>query len=285
MDVQVVELNAGALRLALRPDLGGSIAGLWHRGTPVLRSTEPAALEGPRTAASFPLLPYSNRLGFRRFRWEGAEYTTAPNFPDSPHSLHGTSWQRAWRVDAADGRSATLSLHHTPDADWPFAFEARQHVGLDDDRLTLHLTFTNTDVREQPVGLGWHPYFPLRTHSHLRMAVQGRWESDVRQLPTHTTPLPGIDAPVASLRCDHCFFGWQGTALIEDERFTLRLDSTVNHAVVFTPSGRDFFCVEPVSHANDAIHFEDPAAHGLRALAPAATATASMTLQIEARQP
>ena len=42
------ELHAGALRLALRPDLGGSIAGLWHRDTPVLRCTEPGALEEPR---------------------------------------------------------------------------------------------------------------------------------------------------------------------------------------------------------------------------------------------
>jgi aldose 1-epimerase len=39
-----VELSAGALRLALRPDLGGVIAGLWHGGLPVLRSTEPLAL-------------------------------------------------------------------------------------------------------------------------------------------------------------------------------------------------------------------------------------------------
>ena len=32
------ELRAGALRLALRPDLGGAIAGLWHHGVAVLRS-------------------------------------------------------------------------------------------------------------------------------------------------------------------------------------------------------------------------------------------------------
>ena len=37
------ELHAGALRLALRPDLGGTVAGFWHRETPILRSTEPAA--------------------------------------------------------------------------------------------------------------------------------------------------------------------------------------------------------------------------------------------------
>ena len=37
-----LELRAGALRLALRPDLGGAIAGFWHDTTPILRSCEPA---------------------------------------------------------------------------------------------------------------------------------------------------------------------------------------------------------------------------------------------------
>ncbi|MEO6362589.1 MAG: aldose 1-epimerase, partial [Caldimonas sp.] len=60
------ELHAGALRLALRPDLGGTVAGLWHGETPILRSSEPAALTHSRAAAMYPLLPYSNRLGYRR---------------------------------------------------------------------------------------------------------------------------------------------------------------------------------------------------------------------------
>ena len=67
-----VELRAGDLRLALRPDLGGSIAGLWLGDLPVLRSGEPAALASSRLSGCYPLAPYSNRLGYRRFRWLGA---------------------------------------------------------------------------------------------------------------------------------------------------------------------------------------------------------------------
>jgi aldose 1-epimerase len=52
-----VELRAGDLRLALRPDLGGSIAGLWLGDTPVLRSCEPTALKAPRQSGCFPLAP------------------------------------------------------------------------------------------------------------------------------------------------------------------------------------------------------------------------------------
>src|SRR4051812_41625780 len=100
----VVELRAGELRLALRPDLGGSIAGLWLGELPVLRSGDPGGLDSARLSGCYPLAPYSNRLGYRRFRWLGSDYTTAPNFDDNPHSVHGVAWQRPWQLD---GQSAS----------------------------------------------------------------------------------------------------------------------------------------------------------------------------------
>ena len=124
------ELHAGALRLALRPDLGGSIAGLWHRDQPVLRSTEPAQLESARKSGCFPLLPYSNRLGFRQFRWKGQSYTTRPNFEGSAHSLHGVGWMRPWEIESSSTVDVVLGCRHDGDADWPFAYEARQYFNL-----------------------------------------------------------------------------------------------------------------------------------------------------------
>src|SRR4051812_3226566 len=110
------ELHAGALRLAVRPDLGGSIAGLWHRDTPILRSTEPSDLASARLAASFPMVPYSNRLALCRFRWKGRDYTTRPNFGDSPHSVHGIGWMRPWEVVEHSGIALSLRLAHPGDA-------------------------------------------------------------------------------------------------------------------------------------------------------------------------
>ena len=49
---------------------------------------------------------------------------------------------------------------------------------------------------------------------------------------------------------------------------------------MFTPQDRDYFCVEPVSHVSNAIHMADPAAHGLRSVAPGETFEATMKLDI-----
>lgn len=274
------ELRAGALRLALRPDLGGSIAGLWHHDLPVMRSTEPGQLEGARTSSSFPLVPYSNRLGNRRFEWQGKAYTTQPNFNDSPHSLHGVAWLRAWQVLSHDASSVVLGYEHVPDAHWPFAFRVAQHFRLTPQQLDVRLVLTNTDTRAQPVGLGWHPYFPKRPGSRLDLDVTTQWLSDANLLPTHTVPRDGVHDTVARLDVDHCFAGWHGPALIRDEHFSLRLTASAGHVVVYTPPDKDYYCVEPVSHANDALHLPDPARHGLVSVAPGATAEAWMTLEV-----
>ena len=280
LDTQSFELHAGALRLALRPDLGGCIAGLWHRDLAILRSVEPAALGASRASGCYPLVPYSNRLGYRKFRWKGRDYTTRPNFDANPHSLHGVGWLRPWEIVSSSALEVVLRLCHPGDADWPFAFEASQYITLTPQAMGVQMVFTNTAALVQPVGLGWHPYFPKRARSRLHIELSDRWDSDATQLPTRKVAQSGIDSDVAHLAFDNCFEGWRGPARIRDEKLSLQLSSSLPYLVVFTPQDRDYFCVEPVSHVSNAIHMADPAAHGLRALAPGEVFEASMKLEV-----
>ncbi len=276
------ELKAGTLRLALRPDLGGSIAGLWWGGEPVLRSTEPGALSTARASGCYPLVPYSNRLGYRRFRWLGQEHTTQANFDDNPHSVHGVAWLRAWEVQSASADTAQLRYRHTPDADWPFAFEVQQHFVLTPQSLDLRLSFTNQAAQPQPVGLGWHPYFTKRARSRLHMELAERWDSDASGLPVRHVAQPGIDADVAHLNFDNCFEGWRGAARLRDEKLSVKLTSSETYLVVYTPQDKPYYCVEPVSHLSNAIHMADPAAHGLRSVAAGERFEAWMRLEVAA---
>lgn len=274
------ELHAGALRLALRPDLGGCIAGLWHRDTPLLRSTEPVELASSRASACYPLVPYSNRIGYARLRWKGHDYTTRPNFGESPHSVHGTGWLRPWERVSSSAVEVVLRHRHEADADWPFAFEANQYFDLTPQSLRVEMVVTNLADVAQPVGIGWHPYFPKRARSRLHIDLSDRWDGDAAGLPVRKVAQPGIDADVAHLEFDHCFDGWRGPARIRDERFALQLTSSLDHLVVYTPQAKDYFCVEPVSHVSNAIHMADPLAHGLRSLEPGESTRAWMQLDV-----
>jgi aldose 1-epimerase len=274
------ELHAGALRLALCPELGGCIAGLWHRHLPVMRCTEPQALAAPRLSAAFPLVPYSNRLAYRRFRWKGVDYSTQSNFDDSPHSLHGVGWRRPWEIVSSSALDVVLRYRHTPDADWPFAFEARQYFTLTPQAMRVQMVFDNLADIAQPVGLGWHPYFPKRARSRLHIELEGRWDSDAAQLPVRKVAQSGIDSDVSHLDYDNCFDGWRGAARIRDEKMSLQLTSSLDRLVVYTPQQRDYYCVEPVSHLSNAIHMADPLAHGLKAVGAGESFEAWMQLEV-----
>ena len=277
---QTVELRQGALRLALRPDLGGAIVGLWLDDLPVLRSVDPAALTSVRDAALFPLLPYSNRIGERQFQWRGRRYTTVPISPDAPHSLHGVGWMKPWQPTQRSDDRVTLALTHPSDAHWPFAFHAEQTFELSPTGLRITLVVANIDARETPMGLGWHPFFVRRARSRVHLELTHRWEADAGKLPTQRVAQNTLDADVAVLDLDNCFDGWRGPARIRDEKLSLRLTSSLTHVVIYTPPQHDFFCVEPASHVNNAIQHADPIGQGLIALASGETTQAWMQLDV-----
>jgi aldose 1-epimerase len=274
------ELRLHAWRLALRPDLGGCVAGLWWHGRPVLRSTEPAALAEARRAASYPLVPYSNRIAEGRLPWQGRVHRLRLNVAGSPHPMHGVGFQRAWTVAHRTADTVELVLSHRPDEDWPFAFEARQRIVLSPRGVRFELSATHRGPDTAPMGLGWHPFFLKRPGSRLRAAVDGRWEMDERKLPSEHRLCAALDAAVDALDLDHCHTGWRGEAFLHDQSFDLRLSASTRHLVVFTPPSRPDYAVEPVSHANNAFHRDDPLAHGLVALADGHTASAWMQIDL-----
>jgi aldose 1-epimerase len=95
--MSLVELRSGDARCVLYPAIGGSIAG-WSIGDQHMlkrASDEDVTAVDPLRMASFPLVPYSNRIGHGRFDWDGHAVGITPNFPPEPHAIHGVGWKAA----------------------------------------------------------------------------------------------------------------------------------------------------------------------------------------------
>jgi len=281
----MIELRAGALRCELHPQLGGAIAGFWMDGEPVLRSTPAAQLATARLAGSYPLVPFSNRIGRANLEWRGTQHPLVRNNGEEPHAIHGVGWQRPWSVLDSDACSAMLAYEHRPDAAWPFAFDCSQNFRLRPDGLQMTLAMTNQSGQPAPAGLGWHPYFVKRAASHIRFLASGRWEMGPDKLPTERRPAEGLDADCATLDVDHCFDGWDGLVELRDEVMQVRLRSELGRVVVFTNASRPYVAIEPVSHVNNAVHLYAagvPAEElGLRVLRPGESMMAQMTIEVE----
>lgn len=258
----MLTLIAGDNALVVAPEHGGSVIG-WRRGrVPVMRRALPEAVMGdPHAMACFPLVPYCNRIREARFAWMGRDHQLSRNFGDRPHSIHGIGWQRPWRVESVSASAAVLSLTHSPDPSWPFAFQAEMTYRLMADGLEVGISITNTHDQPTPAGIGLHPYFPREHDPALRFAAPGVWMNDSDVLPSAHLPVPSEwqhhwPVPASQTRLDNCFTGWNGVADILAGEASLHLTASkgLGNLQVFTPHWADFFCVEPVSHVPDAIN-------------------------------
>lgn len=281
-----ITLSSAGLRCEIKPDLGGCIAGLWFGDIPVLRSTPANDLTSVRLAGSYPLVPFSNRVGHATLKWQGTSHPLVQNNGPEPHAIHGIGWQRPWQVLDQDEQLLMLACEHRADAAWPFAFDASQTFRIHGNALELTLSMTNQSATPAPAGLGWHPYFVKRPGSHVAFEATGRWEMNGEKLPTHRQSSRGLNADCATLDVDHCFDGWRGMVELRDELLHTRIMSNLSRLVAFTNATRDFVAIEPVSHVNNAVNLLQAGTGqadelGIQVLAPGESMSANMSIRVE----
>ena len=284
-----IALHAGDLRLTLAPDLGGSILSFTKGAVDLLRSTLAGATDALETAC-FPLVPYANRLDRGRFVFGGRTASLERNMAGQPHPLHGDGWRGEWGVVDREAASATL-VFDAGGSKWPWTYAASQIVRLSPSSLRLELEVTNLDSAPGPFGIGFHPCFPRSSEARLTASVAGVWLADAELLPTRWAPGASMadwdaGAPVRGSKViDHCHTGWAGEAWIDygPSRPKLRLTASpeLSHLHVYAPPQNDFFCVEPVSHAPNALNMAEPQAQGVRILLPGQSLRGWMRLDVE----
>jgi aldose 1-epimerase len=286
-----IALGVGKLRLELSPSIGGAISAFeWIDGAvsrPILRKCH-SPLEKVLDAASFPLVPYVNRIRDGRFRFGRREVRIAPNMAGDASPLHGQGWLNPWTVGEAEERRAVLNFYHQA-GEWPWAYEARQEFALDERGVGLTLICRNLSAEPMPCGLGQHPYMPCGPHTRLDTRVTDVWTVDEKVLPVDKVPAVGRydleDRLVCSQGLDNGFAGWGGEARMSDPDwpYQVRLSSPDAHFFqLYSPSEGGIFVAEPVSQANAALNAteEEWRELGIRVLEPGAEMRLTMRLDI-----
>ena len=261
-----VTIGDGLAEAEVAPAEGGCLTAFrWHTDDAVIDWLRPApagAGFAPNDSACFPLVPYSNRIRDGRFAFQGSDCRLAPNFAPSSHTIHGHGWKLPWQVATRTKTEVSLQYRHDG-SDWPTPYFAEQRFSLAKGALTVEIAVTNGGKAPMPAGLGLHPYFPRTPDCRLTAAVGNMWATDTEVMPTELV-LPPADAdPAAGLLpewapLDNCFTGFAGKAVVDwpdyGASLTLECDPAFAFLVIYTPPGKDFFCVEPVSHCTDAVN-------------------------------
>jgi aldose 1-epimerase len=284
--VTLLLLQVGRLAVDLAPSAGGSIARFAVDDVDILRrmAASDLASDQGNNAAAYPLVPFSNRIANGRLVFEGEQITLAPNWPGVRHPMHGDGWAHGWQVERADSRSAEIAYLHEragTEGGWPFRYRARQSYRLHEDRLTVRMALENLEDRPVPAGIGLHPFLVRDADTELACRTKAVWTADAEVLPIERSAVPpqwDFSTPheVDGVVLDNCFDGWDGRATITWPKRRLRLaleaSQPFRHLVIYVPPGRDFFCVEPVSHANGLV--------GLSPLGPGATLAGEIVFHV-----
>ena len=287
----VVILESGKLRLGLSPSVGGSISAFdWlgpNAAAPILRRCNSRS-GNVLDAASFPLVPYVNRIRGGRFSFRGREVRLAPNMAGDASPLHGQGWLNPWHAAKDDARRAILTFDHKV-GEWPWSYEARQEFEMDESGLTIHLACRNTSSDPMPCGLGQHPYFPCGPKTRLDTRVTHAWTIDEHVLPVEQVPPEGRfdlrDRLVCGQGLDHGFGGWGGQVRMTDPdwHYDLALSSPdARFFQLYSPPQGGLFVAEPVTHANAALNEPevDWPELGMRVLDPGEEMVLDMRLDV-----
>lgn len=237
--------------------------------------------------ASFPLVPFGNRLEHNSFALEGTDYGFLPNSAD-PLYLHGDGWLEPWDIDKVDRTSVTLSLRHRPGPLSPYDYSAWQTVSLADNGFTLELSVRHEGEKPMLYGLGQHPFFARTAQTRLTAPARTAWSERAGHLPDESGPLPReLDFAEPALLPDrfvnNALTGWNGRASIIWPEFELaaEIDASPIHDIymLYMPVDRtDFFCFEPMTHLPNAHHMSGYA--GLKRLAAGESIRSEITIRL-----
>jgi aldose 1-epimerase len=279
----LIELHSASRRALIAPHVGGAIAAFYDLAADGVRShwLRPASAqalltEDPLGMASFPLLPYCNRLRDARFTFDGRTIDLSADGNAFDHALHGHAWRRPWRVGACTQSMVELHFTHEPGDEpahhWPYRYEATQRIELTQEGLFVTMSARNLADRPMPFGMGHHPYYPRTPATRIATRTRAMWQATPDLLPTHLGAHAAVDA-LASAKgmfadafdLDNNFAGWSRTATIawddEHRRVTLQAEAPFDHMVLYAPAAHpDLLCVEPVSNTVDFLNLDAPRA-------------------------
>ncbi|WP_343315471.1 aldose 1-epimerase [Brucella sp. BE17] len=279
---------------------GGVVLGLWwlHEDGTQIPLLRPAAHDNVAAmdSAAFPMVPFANRLGGNGFAFRDRIYHLSANTSLDPLYLHGDGWLAQWDTVEHLQHSLVLSYRHPGDGKSPYNYTARQVFNLDEHGLNLQMSVTNEGADELPFGLGWHPYFPLRSDTLIKFEAKKFYTEAEGCLPGEELKLSepfDFRAPrsLPQRWINNGFSDFQGTAYVywpvAGLTLEMHCDPAFAHVFLYLPyienskaSMPDFFCLEPMTHRTNG--HNSPDLGNLRSLAPGEVLSGSIRLTISA---
>ncbi len=145
-----------------------------------------------------PLIPWPNRLGDGRYRFDGVEHQVGLTEPEKHNAIHGFLRWRSWRAVEHEVHRVVMHARIHPQTGFPFIIDVRVAYELGDEGLVVSTTATNLSDHPAPYGCGQHPYLSpgdgLIDDCTVQLDARTRiLTDDEHQLPIGVEAVEGTD--------------------------------------------------------------------------------------------
>lgn len=240
------------------------------------------------------LFPFPNRIEDAMWTWRGRTYLQKKNgIPIQMHSLvYDEVWNyiepKLGMGEVFFSTYLDVGRDHPIYRGYPYEFRIELEYKLTSKSLSITYKVENRDDKEMPFGFALHPYFAkLSGENGTLISVPALYwyenRSDVDKvflnkymgsfqltpniLPTGRLKCVYNDGknlihpvPVGTLNLDDVYTGIfpKVNSYIDYTTLRIRLNllcsSDFTHAVIYTPKGKPYFCIEPQTCSTDAIN-------------------------------
>jgi aldose 1-epimerase len=238
-----VSLFSPTATVTIDLERGGRIGSLEIEGLELLVTAGDRSLDW----GCYVMAPFAGRIRNGRFTFKGDEHQLPRNL--GAHAIHGTVFDRPWKLEGQEKDRAVLSCDLGPD--WPFSGRVLHELVLDDEGLDLRLEVT-ADDEPFPAACGWHPWWRRRLARggpvQLDLDAGSMWLRGPDGIPTGDLVSPPPPGPY-----DDCMTDLRRAPVLRwDGALELTVESSCDDLVVFDEPTHAV-CLEPQTGPPDAL--------------------------------
>ena len=166
------------------------------------------------------LIPFPGRIADGRYAFDGEVFQLERNDKEGPNAIHGFVRTLPWVVARAEVDRAVFEIALTAEQygskGYPFSLQTQVAYVLNDQGLSCSFEVKNAGDRIAPIGVGFHPYFTVRStlidDAEVKIPAAAYLEFNERLAPTgRIIPVTATEwdyravRPVGARRFNHCY--------------------------------------------------------------------------------
>ena len=241
---------------------GASIQELKLSSHTLIKDLSP--LDYKNTYASSILFPFANRIKAGIYRFEGATFEFPINEEANHNALHGLVFNKTFKVidQVSTKDSASVKLIYEEkqkSTGFPFTYTIQLEYILTEISLDLKVTITNTDTKNFPFTLGWHPYFLSDDLSESTLCFESskKMVFNDQMITIETTDNPDDSKiKIENKQLDDCWELDKTDVSFSTPNYNLSINSSEKNSFLqaYTPPLNNVIAIEPTTGVSDSFN-------------------------------